>query len=114
MDIYEESNEKELFPLIEYAKWELLHFNLLKKTTKVIKKEFIIIDKDILKQWKEKSGYNLFKKHIFMYLSNINKFKNQKEKLNEEKIKLNNLWHKLITDKKINPMNKIFTKKRYI
>ena len=105
MDINEESNEKELFSLIEYAKWELTHFNLLKKTTKVIKKELIIIDKDILKQWKEKSGYNIFKKNIFIYLSNINKIKNQKEKLKEEKIKLNNLWQKLITDKKINPMN---------
>ena len=97
--------EKELFPLIEYAKWELYNFNLLKKTSKPIQKELIIIDKETLKQWKEKSGYNIFKKQIFNYLSNMNKLKNQKEKINEENNKLNMLWKKSISDKKIYPMN---------
>ena len=96
--------EKELFPLIEYAKWELYNFNLLKKTTKIIQKDLIIIDKETLKQWKEKSGYNVFKKQIFNYLSNLNKLKNQKEKIIEENNKLNTLWKKTISDKNINPM----------
>ena len=106
-NINEEQNneEKELYHLIEYAKWELFHFNALKRTTKVIKKELILMDKDILKLWKEKSGYNLFKKQIFIYLSNINKFKNQKDKLNEEKLKLINFWKKIISEKKINLAN---------
>ena len=104
--------EKELFPLIEYAKWELYNFNLLKKTSKPIQKELIIIDKETLKQWKEKSGYNIFKKQIFNYLSNMNKLKNQKEKINEENNKLNMLWKKSISDKKIYPMNiKLLPKK---
>ena len=105
--INEEQNNlsKELLPLIEYAKWELHNFNLLKKTTKVIQRELIIIDKDLLRQWKEKSGYNIFKKQIFNYLYNMNKIKNQKEKINEETNKLNTIWKKAISDKKINPSN---------
>ena len=93
---------KELFPLIEYAKWELFHFNLLKKSTKPIQKELIIIDKDTLKQWKEKTGYNYFKKNIFNYIYTTNKLKNQKEKINVENNKLNNIWKKTLSDKKIN------------
>ena len=93
---------KELFSLIEYAKWELFHFNLLKKSTKPIQKELIIIDKDTLKQWKDKTGYNYLKKNIFNYIFTINKLKNQKEKINEENNKLNNIWKKTLSDKKIN------------
>ena len=93
---------EELFPLIEYAKWELSHFNLLKKTTKQFIKELILIDKDTLKQWKEKSGYNLIKKNIFNYIYTINKLKNQKEKIKEENNKLNDTWEKTKSDKKIN------------
>ena len=106
-NINEDQNNisKELLPLIEYAKWELHNFNLLKKTTKVIKKELIIIDKDFIKLWKEKSGYNFFKKQIFNYLYNMNKIKNQNEKKNEENNKLNTMWKKAISDKKINLSN---------
>ena len=65
--------EKELIPLIEYAKWELFHFNSLKNISKTIKIELVLIDKDILRKWKDKSGYNIFKKQIFSHLSSINK-----------------------------------------
>ena len=93
---------EELFSLIEYAKWELSHFNLLKKTTKQFIKELILIDKDTLKQWKEKSGYNIIKKNIFNYIYTINKLKNQKEKIKEENNKLNDTWEKTKLEKKIN------------
>ena len=96
---------KELCPLIEYAKWEIYNFNLLKKANKEIQKELIIIDKEVLKQWKEKSGYNIFKRQVFNYLYTLNKLKNQKEKQNEENNKLNIIWKKEISDKKINPAN---------
>ena len=33
--------EKELFSLIEFAKWELNYFSLLKKTSKIIKSELL-------------------------------------------------------------------------
>ena len=92
---------EDLNQLIEYAKWELSHFNLLKKSSKLFSKELILLDKDTLKQWKEKSGYNLFKKNIFNYIYTINKLKNQKEKINEENDKLNNEWKKMVLDKKL-------------
>ena len=44
--------DKDLFPLIEFAKWELYNFNLLKKSSKLTKVELILIDKDIIKKWK--------------------------------------------------------------
>ena len=97
--------EKELFPLIEYAKWELNNFGLLKKSKKIIQKELIIMDKDILKQWKEKSGYNIFKRQIFNYISSKNKIKDDKEKIKEQNLQLNTLWKKTLSDKKINPTN---------
>ena len=62
---------KELLPLIDYAKWELYHFNLLKKSSKVVKSELILIERETLKKWKEKSGYNIFKKQIFTYIFTI-------------------------------------------
>ena len=94
--------EKELFSLIEFAKWELNYFSLLKKTSKIIKSELILIDKDTLKKWKEKSGYNIFKKHIFNYLFALNKIKNKKEKINQENININKKWNKMLLEKKIN------------
>ena len=94
--------EKELFSLIEFAKWELNNFNLLKKTSKIIKSELILIDKDTLKKWKEKSCYNIFKKQIFNYLFALNKIKNQKEKINQENININKKWNKMLLEKKIN------------
>ena len=102
---------KELYPLIEYAKWEIYNFNSLKKTNKIIRKELAIIDKDVLKQWKQKSGYNSFKKQIFNYLFTLGKLKNQKEKINEENNKINNMWEKEISDKKIIPNIESFPKK---
>jgi hypothetical protein len=97
--------EKELSPLVEYAKWELYNFSQIKKSRKIIQKELILIDKALLKQWKEKSGYNMFKKQIFNYISYQNKIKNDKEKINEANIKLNSLWQKALSDKKIDLSN---------
>ena len=97
--------EKELIPLIEYAKWELFHFNSLKNISKSIKIELVLIDKDIVRKWKDKSGYNLFKKQIFSHLSSLNKLKGQKDKIKEENDKLNLQWLKVISEKKMNPKN---------
>ena len=94
---------KELLPLIEYAKWELYHFNLLKKSSKVIKSELILIEREILKQWKEKSGYNIFKKQIFSHIFTLNKLKNMNDKIQQEKENINTKWQKAIRDKIINP-----------
>ena len=97
--------DKDLFSLIEFAKWELYNFNLLKKSSKLTKVELILIDKDIIKKWKEKSGYNIFKKQIFSHLFAINKLKNDKEKIKIEKENINKKWQKLITEKIIIPNN---------
>jgi len=97
--------DKDLFSLIEFAKWELYNFNLLKKSSKLTKVELILIDKDIIKKWKEKSGYNIFKKQIFGHLFAINKLKNDKEKIKIEKENINKKWQKLITEKIIIPNN---------
>ena len=106
-NLNKESNifNKELLSLIEYAKWELYHFSLLKNTPKLTKIELILIDKELLKKWKEESGYNKFKKQIFSYLFTLKKIKNQKEKINTENENLNNKWEKMIEDKIINPNN---------
>ena len=106
-NLNKESNifNKELLSLIEYAKWELYHFSLLKNTPKLTEIELILIDKELLKKWKEKSGYNKFKKQIFSYLFTLKKIKNQKEKINTENENLNNKWEKMIEDKIINPNN---------
>ena len=98
-------SDKELLPLIEYAKWELYNFNLLKNSKKLTELELILIDKDILRKWKEKSGYNKFKKQIFSYLFNLNKIKKQKEKINIEKENLSEKWKKLISEGVVNPNN---------
>ena len=97
--------DKDLFSLIEFAKWELYNFNLLKKSSKLTKVELILIDKDIIKKWKEKTGYNIFKKQIFGHLFAINKLKNDKEKIKIEKENINKKWQKLITEKIIIPNN---------
>ena len=94
---------KELLPLIEYAKWELYHFNLLKKSSKVIKSELILIEREVLKKWKEKSGYNIFKKQIFSHIFTLNKLKNMNDKIQQEKENINTKWQKAIRDKIINP-----------
>ena len=96
---------KELLPLIEYAKWELYNFNLLKKSSKVIKSEFILIEKDTIKKWKEKSGYNIFKKQIFSHILALNKIKNMKDKIKQENESINNKWQKAIQDKIVNLNN---------
>ena len=96
---------KELLPLIDYAKWELYHFNLLKKSQKIVKSELILIERDTLKKWKEKSGYNTFKKQIFTYLFSLNKLKNMNDKIKQEKENLNIKWQKALQDKIINPKN---------
>ena len=98
-------SDKELLPLIEYAKWELYNFNLLKNSKKLTELELILIDKDILRKWKEKSGYNKFKKQIFSYLFNLNKIKKQKEKINIENENLSEKWKKLISEGVVNPNN---------
>ena len=105
--------EKDLIPLIEYAKWELFHFNSLKNISKTIKIELVLIDKDILRKWKDKSGYNIFKKQIFSYLSFINKLKGQKDKIEEENNKLNTQWEKVKSEKKLNlkNINELISKK---
>ena len=97
--------DKELLSLIEYAKWELSNFNLLKKSPKITKSELILIDKDLLKNWKEKSGYNIFKKYIFNHLFTLNKLKNNKDKINQEKNDINQKWKKLVSDNIIDPNN---------
>ena len=97
--------DKELLSLIEYAKWELSNFNLLKKSPKITKSELILIDKDLLKNWKEKSGYNIFKKYIFNHLFTLNKLKNNKDKINQEKDDINQKWKKLVSDNIIDPNN---------
>ena len=96
---------KELLPLIDYAKWELYHFNLLKKSSKMVKSELILIERETLKKWKEKTGYNIFKKQIFTYIFALNKLKNMNDKIKQEKENLNIKWQKTIQDKKINPNN---------
>ena len=98
--------DEELISLIEFARWELYHYNQLKKSSKLIKTELILIEKDILKKWKEKSGYNIFKKEIFSHLFSLNKLKNEKDKIIQEKENINKKWNKLISDKIIEP-NKI-------
>ena len=96
---------KELLPLINYAKWELYHFNLLKKSSKVVKSELILIERETLKKWKEKSGYNIFKKQIFTYIFTLNKLKNMNDKIRQEKENINIKWQKAIQDNIINPNN---------
>ena len=96
---------KELLPLIDYAKWELYHFNLLKKSSKVVKSELILIERETLKKWKEKSGYNIFKKQIFTYIFTLNKLKNVNDKIKQEKENINIKWQKAIQDNIINPNN---------
>ena len=96
---------KELLPLIEYAKWELYNFNLLKKSSKVVKSEFILIEKDTIKKWKEKCGYNIFKKQIFSHILALNKIKNMKDKIKQENENINNKWLKAIQNKIVNPNN---------
>ena len=96
---------KELLPLIDYAKWELYHFNLLKKSSKVVKSELILIERETLKKWKEKSGYNIFKKQIFTYIFTLNKLKNMNDKIRQEKENINIKWQKAIQDNIINPNN---------
>ena len=98
-------NENGLKPLIEYAKWELFNFNSLKNISKTIKIELVLIDKDILRKWKDKSGYNLFKKQIFSHLSSLNKLKGQNDKVKEENDKLITQWQNVISEKKLNPKN---------
>ena len=96
---------KELLPLIDYAKWELYHFNLLKKSSKVVKSELILIERETLKKWKEKSGYNIFKKQIFTHIFTLNKLKNMNDKIKQEKENINIKWQKAIQDNIINPNN---------
>ena len=96
---------KELLPLIDYAKWELYHFNLLKKSSKVVKSELILIERETLKKWKEKSGYNIFKKQIFTHIFTLNKLKNMNDKIRQEKENINIKWQKAIQDNIINPNN---------
>ena len=96
---------KELLPLIDYAKWELYHFNLLKKSSKMVKSELILIERETLKKWKEKSGYNIFKKQIFTYIFTLNKLKNMNDKIKQEKENINIKWQKAIQDNIINPNN---------
>ena len=96
---------KELLPLINYAKWELYHFNLLKKSSKMVKSELILIERETLKKWKEKSGYNIFKKQIFTYIFTLNKLKNMNDKIKQEKENINIKWQKAIQDNIINPNN---------
>ena len=96
---------KELLPLINYAKWELYHFNLLKKSSKMVKSELILIERETLKKWKEKSGYNIFKKQIFTHIFTLNKLKNMNDKIKQEKENINIKWQKAIQDNIINPNN---------
>ena len=67
--------------------------------------ELILIDKDIIKKWKEKSGYNIFKKQIFTYIFTLNKLKNVNDKIKQEKENINIKWQKAIQDNIINPNN---------
>ena len=97
--------DKDLLSLIEYAKWELYNFNLLKKSSKPVKSELLLIDRDTLKKWKEISGYNIFKKQIFSYLFTLNKIKNFKDKTKQEKENINKKWQIIIKEKKIEPNN---------
>ena len=98
--------DKKLLSLIEYAKWELYHFNLLKKSSKIVESELFLIDTDTLKKWKEISGYNIFKKQIFSYLFTLNKIKNFQDKVKQEKENINKNWQNIIKEKKIGQNNK--------
>ena len=61
--------DKDLFSLIEFAKWELYNFNLLKKSSKLTKVELILIDKDIIKNGKKKVDIIYLKsKYSVIYL----------------------------------------------
>ena len=97
--------DKDLLSLIEYAKWELYNFNLLKKSSKPVKSELLLIDRDTLKKWKEISGYNIFKKQIFSYLFTLNKIKNFKDKIKQEKENINKKWQNIFKEKKIEHKN---------
>ena len=97
--------DKDLLSLIEYAKWELYNFNLLKKSSKIVKSELLLIDRDTLRKWKEISGYNIFKKQIFSYLFTLNKIKNFKDKIKQEKQNINLKWQSIIKEKKIDLKN---------
>ena len=89
-------NEKPLniiFPndlndLIEYGKWQLTLLSSL-KSDRSYKKNLILIDKEWINKWEEKTGYNYIKKQIFSYLI---KTQRNKQNINEEKNKLNNIW----------------------
>ena len=78
----------DLNDLIEYGKWELTLFSSL-KSDRSYKKNLILIDKEWIYKWEEKTGYNYIKKQIFSYLLKTQK---NKQNINEEKNKLNNFW----------------------
>ena len=89
-------NEKDLnniFPndlndLIEFGKWELTLLSSL-KSDRSYKKNLILIDKEWIYKWEEKTGYIYIKKQIFSYLIKTQK---NKQIINEERNKLNNIW----------------------
>ena len=78
----------DLNDLIEYGKWELTLLSSL-KSDRSYKKNLILIDKEWIHNWEEKTGYNYIKKQIFSYLIKTQK---NKQIINEERNKLNNIW----------------------
>ena len=114
-------NEKALnniFPndlndLIEFGKWELTLLSSL-KSDKSYKKNLILIDQEWIYKWEEKTGYNYIKKQIFSYLLKTQK---NKQNINEEKNKLNNIWANIKDKNQITECNnlpKINNKKFFI
>ena len=82
--------DNDLNDLVNYGKWELSLISSL-KSEKTFRKNLLLIDKDWLLLWKNKSGYNQIKNQIFKYL--IYKQKNRNYK--EEEEKLNKVWNEI-------------------
>ena len=93
---------QDLLNLLLFGKYELSFFNYLSKELS-LKQELILIDKNFLVQWKNLSGYNLFKKPIFNYFTFITTNRQNQYKQKDAKNKLISLWQNTKNSKKLNP-----------
>ena len=117
-NIENEKDPNNIFPndlndLIEFGKWELTLLSSL-KSDRSYKKNLILIDKEWIYKWEEKTGYIYIKKQIFSYLIKIQK---NKQIINEERNKLNNIWVNIKDKyqiKESNNLPKINNKKFFI
>ena len=93
---------QDLQNILLYGKLERLFINNLSKELS-LNQELLVLDKNFVTKWKDLSGYNIFKKEIFYYLSFISSCKENQEKQKEAENKLLSLWQNAKNSKKFYP-----------